>query len=129
MVDAPFTGRRWKPVSGRSIGNPKCAGNCLFVEATKKVTGSVQVKLYKGSATAISAKSPYSLYSESLATFGESASFDHKDSYGFVRLYGLPGMIAAQVARGKRSASAVKPAKPAPAAAKKSSSGKKRVLA
>ena len=59
----------------------------------------MKVRLFKGSATAISAKSPFSLYSESLATFGESASFDHADSKGFVKLYGLPGMVANSVRR------------------------------
>ena len=47
----------------------------------------------------LAAKSPYSLYSEDLATFGESAGFEHKDSKGFVKLYGLPGMVAASVRR------------------------------
>jgi hypothetical protein len=59
----------------------------------------VKVKLFKGTATAISATSPYSLYSEDLATFGPSAQFDHADSYGFCKLYGLPGMVAAEVRR------------------------------
>jgi argininosuccinate synthase len=63
----------------------------------------VQVKLYKGSCVAQSATSPFSLYSESLATFGESAAFDHADSKGFVKLYGLPGMVAASVRRASKS--------------------------
>jgi argininosuccinate synthase len=66
---------------------------------TRHVSGSVKVKLFKGQATALCAESPWSLYSEDLATFGPSASYEHADSYGFVRLYGLPGMIAGQVRR------------------------------
>jgi argininosuccinate synthase len=65
------------------------------------VTGDVTVKLLKGQATALSARSPYSLYSEDLATFGHSASFDHGDAKGFVKLYGLPGLVAAKVRREK----------------------------
>jgi argininosuccinate synthase len=57
----------------------------------------VRVRLYKGTATALSAKSSNSLFSEDLATFGHSAKFDHADSYGFVKLYGLPGAVAAKV--------------------------------
>jgi argininosuccinate synthase len=61
------------------------------------VTGTVRVRLYRGTATAIATTSPHSLYSEDLATFGPSGSFDHADSYGFVKLYGLPGAVAARV--------------------------------
>ena len=80
---------------------PFTAVDTFFAEATKTVTGSVQVKLFKGTATALGATSPYSLYSEDLATFGPSAKYDHADSKGFVRLYGLPGMVAASVRRAK----------------------------
>ena len=61
------------------------------------VTGEVAVRLFKGTATAIAAKSDQSLYREDLATFGASATFDHADSRGFVKLYGLPGTVAARV--------------------------------
>ena len=88
-ADLVYTGRWFHPMR-RSM-------DALFREATKFVTGEVKVRLYKGTATSIGAKSPHSLYSESLATFGESASFDHADSYGFVKLYGLPGAVASKV--------------------------------
>jgi argininosuccinate synthase len=100
-ADLVYTGRWFAPV--------REALDAFFAAATQTVTGEVEVKLYKGSATALSAKSPYSLYSEDLATFGESAGFEHKDSKGFVKLYGLPGMVAASVRR-----KAAKPSKPAP---------------
>jgi len=61
------------------------------------VTGEVRVRLYKGAATAISCTAPRSLYSEDLATFGDSADFHQADSRGFVKLYGLPGAVAARV--------------------------------
>ena len=61
------------------------------------------LKLYKGQATSIAATSPHSLYSEDLATFGQSASLNHEDSRGFVKLYGLPGTVAARVQRSARN--------------------------
>jgi argininosuccinate synthase len=73
--------------------------DAFFASATANVTGLVHIRLYKGTATAVSAQSPWSLYSEDLATFGASAGFDHADSRGFVKLYGLPGMVAASVRR------------------------------
>jgi argininosuccinate synthase len=62
-----------------------------FVRSTQTlVTGDVRLKLYKGMVTAIGRRSPYSLYSEELATFGEEEVYDQKDAEGFIRLYGLP---------------------------------------
>ncbi len=88
-ADLVYTGRWFHPT--------RRAMDALFAEATRFVTGDVRVRLFKGTATAVSAKSPFSLYSEDLATFGQSASFDHADSYGFVKLYGLPGAVVARV--------------------------------
>ena len=88
-ADLVYTGRWFHPT--------RRAMDALFAEATRFVTGEVRVRLFKGTATAVSAKSPHSLYSEDLATFGQSASFDHADSYGFVKLYGLPGAVVARV--------------------------------
>jgi argininosuccinate synthase len=76
--------------------------DALFRTATQFVTGEVRVRLYKGTATALACKSKHSLFSEDLATFGQSVAFDHEDSYGFVKLYGLPGAVAARV-QGNRS--------------------------
>jgi argininosuccinate synthase len=90
-ADLVYTGRWFAPL--------REALDVFFAKATETVTGVVQVKLFKGSATTIAAKSPFSLYSEDLATFGPSASFDHADSMGFVKLYGLPGAVAAAVRR------------------------------
>ncbi len=90
-ADIVYTGRWFAPV--------REALDAFFTKATETVTGAVQVKLFKGSATTIASKSTFSLYSEDLATFGPSGSFDHADSAGFVKLYGLPGMVAAGVRR------------------------------
>ena len=68
-----------------------------FVDKTQeKVTGKVKLKLYKGNIIKAGVWSPYSLYSEELATFGES-SYDQKDSAGFINLYGLPIQMQAIV--------------------------------
>ena len=47
--------------------------------------------------TAVATKSPHSLYEEDLATFGESQGYCQADSKGFVKLYGLPGMVTARI--------------------------------
>jgi argininosuccinate synthase len=66
-----------------------------FVDKTQEcVTGRVRLKLYKGSVTNAGIWSPYSLYSEAIATFGES-DYDHKDAQGFINLFGLPIKIRA----------------------------------
>jgi argininosuccinate synthase len=95
-TDLVYTGRWFHPL--------REAMDAFFSKATQYVTGEVDVKLYKGQATAVSTRSEFSLYSEDLATFGESAEFDHADSRGFVKLYGLPGMVAASAQTRKRHA-------------------------
>jgi argininosuccinate synthase len=52
------------------------------------VTGTVTLKLYKGNATVVGRKSPYSLYSQNLASF-DMTGYDAQDSAGFIRLFGL----------------------------------------
>ncbi|MEN6391147.1 MAG: argininosuccinate synthase, partial [Syntrophomonas sp.] len=71
-----------------------------FVEETQKtVTGSVRVKLYKGSCEAVASKSPYSLYNERIATFGADDIYSHKDAEGFINLFGLPLKVQALLDR------------------------------
>lgn len=71
-----------------------------FVEETQKtVTGSVRVKLYKGSYEAVASKSPYSLYNERIATFGADDIYSHKDAEGFINLFGLPLKVQALLDR------------------------------
>lgn len=71
-----------------------------FVDKTQEtVTGAVRVKLYKGTCTAVSRKSPYSLYMEDLATFGADEIYNQKDSEGFINLFGLPLKVKAMVDR------------------------------
>jgi len=62
-----------------------------FIKATqKKVTGTVRLKLYKGSCVVVGRKSPHSLYKEELATYTEKDRFDPKLAEGFIKLWGLP---------------------------------------
>ena len=69
-------------------------------ESNKYVTGSVKLKLYKGNIIPAGLTSPYSLYSESLASFGES-DYNQADSAGFIHLWGLPTTVQALREQGK----------------------------
>jgi argininosuccinate synthase len=62
-----------------------------YVRSTQRfVTGEVRVRLDRGAATIVGRRSPHSLYSTSLATYGKGDAFDHKASEGFIRVFGLP---------------------------------------
>ncbi|MBO5554146.1 MAG: argininosuccinate synthase [Solobacterium sp.] len=68
-----------------------------FVDKTQEtVTGKVKLKLYKGNIIKAGVWSDYSLYSEDLASFGES-DYDQTDSRGFINLFGLPIKVQALV--------------------------------
>ncbi|HCO92075.1 MAG TPA: argininosuccinate synthase, partial [Alphaproteobacteria bacterium] len=58
----------------------------LIDKSQEHVTGTVRLKLYKGSATVIGRRSPYSLYSEEHVTFEEDAVYDQRDAQGFIKL-------------------------------------------
>jgi argininosuccinate synthase len=96
--------------------------DALFAEAMKTCTGEVTVRLFKGSATSRSVKSPFSLYSEALASFKMGAGYEPADSEGFVRLFGLPGTVARGVAR-RNSAAAPTARASAPAPSTSAVSG------
>ena len=69
-----------------------------FVESTQKyVTGEVKFKLYKGNIIKAGTTSPYSLYSESLASFTTGELYDHHDASGFITLFGLPLKVRAMM--------------------------------
>ncbi|RJE48175.1 MULTISPECIES: argininosuccinate synthase [unclassified Dehalobacter] len=71
-----------------------------FVKVTQKnVTGTVRIRLYKGNCTPVGVKSPYSLYNEEFATFGEDAVYNQKDAEGFINLFGLPLKVRALMER------------------------------
>ena len=67
-----------------------------FVAKTQeRVTGTVRLKLYKGSCTVVGRKSPWSLYREAFATFGRDDVYDQRDAEGFINLFGLPLKVKA----------------------------------
>ena len=88
-TDLVYTGRWFHPL--------RVAMDAFFSESAKPVTGIARVELYKGTATTIGVESEHSLYREELATFGAGEGYSQKDSEGFVKLYGLPGKVAAMV--------------------------------
>jgi argininosuccinate synthase len=89
-ADMLYEGRWWTP--------EREAMQAMADVLSRNVTGSVRVKLYKGSAQIVSRTSPVSLYREDLASFGHAASYDHADAAGFIRLFGLPLRAAAATA-------------------------------
>ena len=71
-----------------------------FVAKTQeRVTGTVRVKLFKGSCAVVGRKSPFSLYREDFATFGQDDVYDQSDAVGFINLFGLPLKVKALIER------------------------------
>ena len=73
--------------------------SAFVTETQKNVTGTVRLRLYKGNIIKAGIKSPYSLYSESIATFGES-DYDQSQATGFINLWGLPTQTQAMLEQG-----------------------------
>jgi len=72
-----------------------------FVASTQRtVTGEVKMKLCQGRLDVLSRKSPYSLYSEAIASFTMGADYDQKDAAGFINIVGLPIRVHAAATRG-----------------------------
>ena len=70
-----------------------------FVDKTQEtVTGDVRLKIYKGNIINAGMRSPYSLYSEEIATFGEEDVYNQHDAEGFINLFGLPIKVRALLA-------------------------------
>ncbi|MCL2056536.1 MAG: argininosuccinate synthase [Oscillospiraceae bacterium] len=75
----------------------------VFIDKTQEnVTGTVKLKLYKGNIIPAGAHSPYSLYSEDLASFTTGELYNHKDAEGFINLTALPVTVRALMSRHKR---------------------------
>jgi argininosuccinate synthase len=69
-----------------------------YVESTQRAaTGSVRIRLHKGSAQVVGRSSPYSLYRPRLATYSSGDQFDHQAAVGFIKLVGLPVRTQAEV--------------------------------
>jgi argininosuccinate synthase len=68
----------------------KRALDAFITETQKTVTGSVRLKLYKGTATVVGRTAPQALYSKELATYDPNSTFDEAAAAGFIALWGLP---------------------------------------
>ena len=86
-ADLVYEGRWWSA--------ERAAMDAMVDSLLEMATGIVRLKLYKGSQNVVGRRSPNTLYETGLASFGASESFDHADSAGFVRLFGLPIRVAA----------------------------------
>ena len=76
--------------------------SAMFDVMDETVTGDVKLKLYKGNIYPAGAVSPYSLYNEEIASFGDSHElYSHKDAEGFINLYGLPLKVRAMAMNAK----------------------------
>ena len=74
-----------------------------YIESSQRyVTGTVRLKLHKGSLTVVGRKSPYSLYRHDLATYDKGDAFDQSAAAGFIHLWGLPARIQARL-QGKKT--------------------------
>ena len=73
------------------------AQQAFIVSTQRFVTGEVRFRLYKGNIIKEGTTSPYSLYSESLASFTTGDLYDHHDAEGFINLFGLSCKVRAMV--------------------------------
>jgi len=87
-ADLVYDGRWWTP--------EREALDAMVNSLQRYVTGSVRMKLYKGSLRVVGRSSPVSLYHEGLATFGADSVYRQSDAAGFIRLYGLAVRTAAE---------------------------------
>ncbi len=89
MADIVYNGQWYTPL---------CKAICAFVDETQKtVTGDVRLKLYKGNIINAGVTSPYTLYDEITASFGEDEDYNQMDSQGFINLFGLPIAVKAKL--------------------------------
>jgi argininosuccinate synthase len=73
-----------------------------FMDSTQQsVTGTIKVKLFKGSAVVVGRESPYSMYSTALATYEKGDEFDHSAAKGFIYVWGLPLKVASLASAAK----------------------------
>ncbi|KAE8725062.1 Argininosuccinate synthase [Hibiscus syriacus] len=74
--------------------------DAFMEKITGTTTGSVTLKLYKGSVCVTGRTSPYSLYREDISSFESGDIYDQADAAGFIRLYGLPMRVRAMLKKG-----------------------------
>jgi argininosuccinate synthase len=115
-ADVVYEGRWWS--------TEREALDALVDRTQQRVTGTVRMKLYKGSAIIAGRSTPYPLYDAGLASFGDDGHYDHADAAGFIRLLSLPTRaeaIQAEAYRAQRASSPAGPSTP-PASSTPSSS-------
>ncbi len=81
-AELTYNGLWWTPL--------KAQIDAFFNEYHKNTTGTVRIKLYKGHAMVVGRKSPYSRYSEKMATYGKGDKFDQSQAEGFIKLWTVP---------------------------------------
>ncbi len=89
MADLTYNGQWFTPLR---------EAICAFVDKVNEtVTGDVTLKLYKGNLINAGVTSPYTLYDEQTASFGEDEDYNQADSAGFINLFGLPIKVKAKL--------------------------------
>uniref|UniRef100_A0A804ULM7 argininosuccinate synthase n=1 Tax=Zea mays TaxID=4577 RepID=A0A804ULM7_MAIZE len=86
--------------AGRWFDPLRQSFDAFMEKVTATTTGSVTLKLYKGSVNVASRKSPYSLYREDISSFENGEIYNQADAEGFIRLYGLPTRVRAMLEKG-----------------------------
>jgi argininosuccinate synthase len=81
--------------------------DALVARVQERVTGTVRLKLFKGSCVVVGRRSPYALYDHGLATYEAGDRFDHTAAEGFIRIWGLPVVSAAGKTPGRAEAQPV----------------------
>jgi len=77
----------------------RSAIDAFVQDVQRRVTGTIRLKLYKGSCRVVGRQSPFALYEHGLATYDEGDTFDHSAAEGFIKIWGLPVETAAKTAR------------------------------
>ncbi|KAL5206494.1 hypothetical protein ABZP36_034703 [Zizania latifolia] len=86
--------------AGRWFDPLRQSFDAFMEKITATTTGSVTLKLYKGSVNVASRKSPHSLYREDISSFENGEIYNQADAEGFIRLYGLPTRVRAMLEKG-----------------------------
>ena len=87
----------WLVYSGLWLEPLRLALDRFILATQHRVTGSVRLKLFKGSARVVGRSSEYSVYDLGLSTYGRGSTFDQKSAVGFIELWGLQSRIAASL--------------------------------
>ncbi len=77
----------------------KACLDAFIAQSQERVTGTVRVRLFKGTASVVGRKSANSLYDEELATYTSADTFDHRAAEGFIYVWGMPTRVWAQKGR------------------------------